>query len=274
MRIRTHGPLIALLLIATPGVLLAQTFEGITLARHDLSLGFEINGIVDRVAVEPGQQVEQGSPLITLNTLDAEAHIALLRVRAASTHEIDAAHAKWELGKLEHQQMIEAFSRGGATDVEVKRKALEVERDRLAWELTKQRQHEAQLQLRQAEVALERYALRAPRTGIVETIRVSRGETVREVTPVLRFVDISSLRVEVPTPARTADQLRVGGPARVDLDGLEPGQPIDGIIVQIAAVGDPASGLRKVTVEFPNPSLRAAGDSVLVEFPSTKPAAR
>ncbi len=241
-------------------------FEGITVARHDLELGFEINGVVADVAVEPGQHVKQGMPMVLLNSLDAQAQVAQLKIRSTSTFEIDAAKAEWELGKIELEQMKEAFSRGGATDFEVKRKALEAERSRLSYELFRQRQDEARLQLKQAEVNVERYALRAPRDGIVETITVSKGELVREVTPVLRFVDISALRVEVPTPSRLADRLRVGGPAKVDLDGPEGAPPIGATIYHIAAVGDPASGLRTVTLEFPNPDERAAGDTVRVEY--------
>lgn len=241
-------------------------FEGITVARHDLELGFEINGVVAEVAVEPGQHVKEGMPLVLLNSLDAQAQVAQLKIRSTSTFEIDAAKAEWELGKIELEQMKEAFARGGATDFEVKRKALEAERNRLSYELFRQRQEEARLQLKQAEVNVERYALRAPRDGIVETIAVSKGEMVREVTPVLRFVDISALRVEVPTPSRLADRLRVGGPASVDLDGPEGDAPIAANIFHIAAVGDPASGLRTVTLEFANPDERAAGDTVLVEY--------
>lgn len=253
-------------LVCTAAALAGERFEGITVARHDLELGFEINGVVAEVPVEAGQHVESGSPLVILNSLDVQAQVAQLRIRALSTIEVDAAKAEWELGKVELDQIREAFSRGGATDFEVKRKALEAERQRLAFELFKQRQEEARLQLKQAEVNAERYILRAPRDGIVETLAVSKGETVREVTPVLRFVDVSTLRVEVPTPSRLAGSLRVGGSAMVDPDGPEGESPFTASIVQIASVGDPASGLRIVTLEFTNTQGRAAGDSVYVEY--------
>lgn len=254
-------------LFAAAAACRAEPLEGITSARYDLELGFELNGVAAEVAAEPGQHVQEGAVLVRLNALDAEAQTAQLRLRAESTFEIDASYAEWQLGKLEHEQMVEAHRRGGATDVEVKRTALEVERDRLTYELFKQRQAEARLQLRQAEVNIERYILRAPRDGIVEAITISKGEMVREVTPVLRLVDISTLRVEVPTPSRTADRLRVGLTAMVDLDGPDGEPAVRASIIQIAAVGDPASGLRTVKLEFANPTERAAGDTVRVEFP-------
>ncbi len=252
--------------VLAAGVCSGGPLDGITSARHDLELGFEINGVVAEVAVEAGQQVGEGAVLIRLSALDAEAQLAQLRIRAESTHEMDAAYAEWQLGKIEHEQMVEAHRKGGATEVEVKRAALEVERDRLRYELLKQRREEARLQLRQAEVNLERYVMRAPRDGIVEDVGVSKGEPVREVTPVLRFVDISLLRVEVPTPTEIARGLRVGGRALVDLDGAGQGAAVEAAIIRIAAIGDPASGLRTVVLEFPNPEGHAAGEAVKVEF--------
>ncbi len=245
----------------------AEWLEGITVARYDLELGFEINGVVADVPVEPGDRVSAGEVLVSLNSKDVQARAELLKLRAESSYEVESASAEWELAKIEHEQMLEAHKRGGVMDAEVKRAALEVERKRLALELFKQRQEEARLQLQQAEADLERYVLRAPRDGIVEDVAVSRGETVREVTPVLRFVVISSLRVEVPTPGPIASRLAVGDKAMVDWDGPEGNDPAEqGKVIQIATVGDPASTFRQVRVEVDNPSGRAAGDVVQVEF--------
>lgn len=253
-------------MLASPLLCRAEPIEGMTVARYDLNLGFEINGVVDEVLVEPGQHVEAGTVLVRLNALDVEALVAQLRIRAESPFEMESAYANWQLGRLEHEQIMQAHRQGGATEVEVKRAALQVERDRLTYELCKQRQEEARLQLRQAEVNAARYTLRAPRDGIVESVSVSKGEFVREVTPVLRFVVISTLRVEVPTPNRIADSLRVGDAAAVDFDDPGEPEPITAKVVQISAIGDPASGLRKVTLEFRNPMERAAGETVRVEF--------
>jgi len=250
----------------------AEWIEGITVARYDLELGFEINGVVADVPVEPGDRVRAGDVLVSLNSKDVRARAELLKLRAESTYEVDSALAEWELAKIEHEQMVQAHQRGGVMEAEVKRAALEMERKRLALELFRQRQEEARLQFQQAEIDLERYVLRAPRDGIVEDVAVSKGETVREVTPVLRFVVVSSLRVEVPTPGHIASTVQVGDRAMVDWDGPGGDEPVEGRVVQVATVSDPASTLRQVRIELENPTGRAAGDVVLVEF-SAQPAA-
>jgi RND family efflux transporter MFP subunit len=256
-------------LLAAPSCLATEStqwFEGITAARYDLELGFEISGVVEDAPVESGQPVRGGQTILKLRAGDAEAQVTQLRIRSESTHEIDAARAEWELAKVELEQVREARSRGGASDSELRRKELETERSRLAYELFVQRQQETRLQLRQAEVNLERYIIRAPRDGVAELVKVSTGEIVAEQTPVVRFVDLSTLRAEVPIPSRLADGLRVGTPAWVQFGGPESTTSEEARVVQIATVGDPASGLRKVIVELPNPDGRAAGDTVLVSF--------
>lgn len=258
----------AAIALQSPSIALGEWFEGISVARYDLELGFEIDGVVAEVPVEAGDRVAEGDVLVRLDGRDAEARTALLRLRAESTFEVDSALEEWELAKIEHEQMLEAQRRGAVMETEVRRSALEAERERLAYELFKQRQDEARLQLQQAEIDLERYVLRAPRDGIVEDVAVSKGETVREVTPVLRFVDVSSLRVEVPTPGPIASSLRVGNAVLVDWDGTGPELPVEGRVVQVATVGDPASGLRLVRVEVQNSGGRAAGEVVKVAFKS------
>jgi hypothetical protein len=72
--------------------------------------------------------------------------------------------------------------------------------------------------------------------------------------------------VETPTPAADADRLRVGHPASVDLDGPGSRSPLPARIIQVASVGDPASGLRKVTLEVENSEGDAAGCTVWVDY--------
>jgi RND family efflux transporter MFP subunit len=242
----------------------AVTYDGISEARHDLEMGFEINGVVAEVLVEEGQQVKAGDTLVRLDARDAKASAELLRLRAESTFEIESARAEWELAQVEQERAEEAMARGAGSDLEVRRARLQTERERLAFELFKQRQQEAVLQWERARVDLDRYVIRAPRDGVVEGLEVEKGEFVREVTPVLRLVDISSLRIEVPVPHAVADRLASGDEAIV----VHEPTPASARVVRVATVGDPASGTRVVVVDMDNPNARAAGEMVRVRFAS------
>lgn len=243
----------------------SMTYEGISEAIYDLMLGFEIDGRVSEVVVTPGQRVEAGESLIRLDDSLARSNAELLAIRADSTFEVDSAKAEWELAEVELERAEFAFAQQAGLDLEVRRAKLQAERERLAFELFRQRRQEADLQRQRAEIELEQYSLRAPRAGVVEEITVDEGELVRQTTPILRLVDTSTIRIEVPVPEDVADTLDPDDPVKVYFPG-DPDKPNAGRVVRVRLVGDPASGTRVVTVEMTNPNGFAAGSMVRVGF--------
>lgn len=240
--------------------------EAVAEARHDLDLGFTVPGEVTEVLVEPGDRVEKGQPLIRLDDRDGAAQIELFTLRAASTLEIEAAKAEWELAENEAKRLEEALSKSGAAPFEVERARLEAKRAKLAYELFIQRRDETALQLKQSKVLHERFEMTAPMAGTIENVVVEPGEMVEDVRPVLRMVVIDPLRIDAATPVARAATLKVGGPAKIRFRSS--GREVAGTIVHVAAVADPGSETRAVRIDIPNPSGEPAGSHVEVTFPT------
>jgi len=244
-----------------------EAIEGVARARHDLALSFETGGRIEEVVVEAGDRVEAGDLLMRLDDREIRVQLQLLELRARSDLEAAAAKAEWEMAINDQARVEEAFSKGAAADFEVERAKLATLRARLRHELFVQRRLEAQRQLEQIQAQHERVFLRAPMTGIVEDVAYDLGEGVEALSPVVRLVLIDPLLIEVATPTSESLGLEVGQSVSVYLDlPAVRDAPIEGKIIQIAAVADAASATRLVRIEAANPQELPAGADVEVLF--------
>lgn len=244
--------------------------EAVAQARHDLDLGFTLQGKVAEVLVESGDRVVAGQPLVRLDDREGAEQIRLFELRSTSTLEIQAAEAQWKLDENEAKRLEEALSKSGAAPFEVERARLEATRSFLAFELFKQRQEETKIQLLQARLVHDKFELLAPMAGLIEQVVVEPGEMVEEVRPVLRMVVTDPLRIEAPTPMTVASGVKVGQRAWVTFRAS--GRVLEGKVVSIGMVADPGSETRSVVIDAPNPPEvgEAAGSHVVVSF--TNPA--
>lgn len=127
----------------------------------------------------------------------------------------------------------------------------------------------AELELRNAEVALTRRTITSPIDGTIGLIRVTPGNYVAAQTTVTSIDDTSSILIDFWVPERYAGQLVPGMPVSVDAVAL-PGRTFSGDISAIDTRIDPASRTLQVQAEIPNPDrLLRAGMSftVSVDFP-------
>lgn len=250
--------------LAQPGSPGSGPIDAITRPRHDLELAFTTAGRVAERLVEPGQRVPAGAPLLKLDDSEQSANLELLRVRAQSDIEVNNAEADLRMAQSEEARIRDAHSRDAAAAFEVERAELETLQASLRFELSKQRQLEAQLTLAQAQRRYEALTLSAPIAGVVEQVLVEPGETVEALRPVLRLVATDPLLVEAPAPTAQTLALTPGDSAWVRW--RLPGEPrvVEGRIAHIAAVADPASDTRLVRIEAPNPFGLPAGSQVEV----------
>lgn len=241
--------------------------EAVTEAETDLQLAFTIQGRVTDVLVKPGDHVEAGQPLVRLDDREIAATVALLRLRADSDLAIEEATALLDLARNELAKVEQAHKQGAVSDFEVERARLDVKRREVALAKAKQAKQEAKLQLDQALATADRYVLKTPSAGIVETVSIEQGETVQELKPVVRVVSVDPLRIDVAAPLEATLGLSVGAPA--DVAWAEPGAGGllgTGHVVYIASVADAASGTRLVRLRLANPRLAPAGARVKVRF--------
>jgi RND family efflux transporter MFP subunit len=114
----------------------------------------------------------------------------------------------------------------------------------------------ARVELDQAKEMVVHRQVVAPFDGIITLLPVKVGEYCDLARPVLRLVDSREFHaVSNADPAR-AGHVRVGEKLAIEMS--TPGGPVmlDGTVVFVSPVVDPASGLMRLKVKFANPDNR------------------
>ncbi|WP_244468760.1 efflux RND transporter periplasmic adaptor subunit [Devosia limi] len=127
----------------------------------------------------------------------------------------------------------------------------------------------ADLELRNAQVALARRTMTSPIAGTVGLIRVTPGNYVTAQTTVTTIDDTSSILVDFWVPERYAATIAPGAPVTVTAVAL-PGRSFAGEVSAIDNRIEPASRTLQVQAEIPNAdrALRAGMSfSVALNFP-------
>lgn len=266
-QILNRGTITALLIFA---VLLGRPaladVEAITTAKDDLQMGFAVGGKVASVSVKPGDRVEKGQVLITLDDDEGQALVELYEIRAASDLEVRAARAQLDLARIEERAIRTAFENQAAMPIEVERAQIKTIVAEIEVQMAQQRAQELKPQLRQAKARHDQYIMRAPTAGVVDRIIVAEGEVVETLKPILHLVATDPLWVDASVPIEQTLSIQHGDRAWVTskLPGHE--QAVEGKVIHLAQVADAASDTRLVRIEIPNPHGLPSGCSVTVRF--------
>lgn len=199
-------------------------------------------GTLTEVLVRPGQVVDTGA---IIARLDAEAEsIAYDQARLA------AEDARATLARTEGLASTNVVANTALT-------AAQLAADN------------AELELRNAQVALSRRTITSPISGTIGLIEVTPGNYVPAQTAVTTIADTSSVLVNFWVPERYAATIALDAPVTVSAVAL-PGRQFEGQISAIDNRIDPASRTLQVQAEIPNEdgSLRAGMSfSVTLDFP-------
>jgi HlyD family secretion protein len=192
-------------------------------ATNTVTIGSEVSGRVERVAVEPNDEVHVGDVLLELDPDQLEAQVrearanvsaasAALRVARATSTEAthaaeraDAMHERGLVNEAEWEQRRAARDRAEA-DVASAAARLEV----------------ARAALERAEVSLSRAVIRSPVEGVVLTRSVEPGQSIASQfqTPVLFEVaeDLRRMRLRVDVAEADVGRVRDGQEATFTVD--------------------------------------------------------
>lgn len=188
-------------------------------AEQQATVKARTRGIVERLAVEEGDQVHAGQPLAWLE--DDEQRIALARAVTAR----DTTRRELERAEELHRQDLLADE---------------------SYEQTRREAREAEHAAEEAELALSRTVLRAPFAGQVVKRHLDPGAAVSDGTEVYDLADVEPLLAEVNVPERQVAQLAIGQAVRLTADAT--GDVVEGHIERIAPLVNPQTGTVKVTV--------------------------
>lgn len=208
-----------------------------------------VGGLVTDVAVDVGDRVEKGAPIVELDPQPVQYDLDLanaeydtaLAERATAEAEIDLLEN--ELTRLNRLEGSAAFSKA---QVEDKSRQITVAKRRLNAATARLGQYQAKQ--RSSAKDLDDTVIRAPFAGVVSRRLVSPGAYVRQGDPVVAMIDDRSLEVEADVPV---DQL----------SGLKPGAELD-----VVVAGERYKATVRAIVPEENPLTRTRAVRLTPDF--------
>ena len=167
----------------------------------------EIEGVVTRIFVKPGDRVRPGATLVQIN---AEKQQANVRSTEASRAGIEADVTYWR----EQVKRLEALVGAGAISRQ------EFDQAQNSLRTAEARMAAVDAQVREGRVELDYYRLNAPQAGIVGDITLRVGDRVTPSTIITTIDDNSELEADIQVPLNRTPDLRLGLPVQMlDADG-------------------------------------------------------
>jgi membrane fusion protein (multidrug efflux system) len=249
---------------------------GTLMAAEEAEVAAETTGRVTSTPVERGSRVVEGTPLITLaqveaqaGAADAEANVAQLEARLAiapgepfdveKVPEVLSAKASRELAEAEFARIRSLLDQKVVSQAEFDQRRMQVEATSNQYRTARNasQQQYRMLEGARARASLARKSLadtvvRSPFAGLVMERKVSIGDFVTRGTKVVTVVKVAPLRVELTIPEQSAGLVKPGEQVRLQVDAF-PGRLFEGEVRFVS----PAfrADQRALTVEavVPNP---------------------
>lgn len=203
------------------------TLPGSLEAWQDLLLAAEISGPVEWMGYQEGAQVKQGDLLVKIDIQSLQANL-------------NSSRAEYQLRRktLERQKELVAAKLVSQQDFDATESAFEM----------------AGAALRNAEIMLDRASLKAPQDGFIEERLVEPGEYVKTGDPLLRLVQVDTLKVNVDVPEKDVLFLHTGDRVEVTTTqaGLGETLSIQGVLTHIPYVADPLTRTYGVRLKIDN----------------------
>jgi len=231
----------------------AFTSTGTVTATQRAALSARTAGLVARVAVDAGAQVEAGDPLLEL---DPElARLALERAEAG----LHSARLQLRESERRREEIERLRANNSVAQTEADARVAEAEVAAAA-------AAELEIVVQQQRELLARHVVVAPFAGVVARKLTEAGEWVATGTPVLELVGMDELRIDVRVPQERFAMLRDDTPTRIRLAG-DDGGGLPARILARVPVGDAGARTFLVRVAPREQDARLlAGSSVQVEF--------
>jgi len=219
-------------------------------------MGFSAPTRVTEVLIRSGLTVKKGDLIVRGDDAEDAALLKIQEVRVAEPLQVEGAKASMDLAKLEYDRLREAFAKNASGVQEVERARLGYEVRRIEYLVAVNQETQEKLQLDRMKARVDKFRVRAPFDGIVDTVNADVGQVVNENEKIVRVVDIDPLWIDVnaPTDDKTTLTLTPGAPAWVLCDVAGDARMVMGTVVEVAPTADPASRTRRVRVEVKNPA--------------------
>lgn len=178
----------------------------------------QVDGVLQDVAAELGQEVAAGQLLARLDADQSRAQVELLRIRATSESAERVAKAQFDEADSKVRYAEKANGSAAHSVPELEYKTYVFQRERYAQEIRRAREDReaAGKELERARKVLEQHDVRGGMAGVIVKVYKRPGEAVKQAEPLFRVANYRRLRIEGLCKASQGGLLRVGMPARVE----------------------------------------------------------
>ncbi|MCU7805257.1 MAG: efflux RND transporter periplasmic adaptor subunit [Candidatus Thiodiazotropha sp. (ex Lucinoma borealis)] len=227
-----------------------ETLDGVIEPSMTVELSSRIDGILEAVSVDVGDNIEKHQVVAKLESEVEQAALEYARARAAINsdvrlQEVNLAYGRRQLSRIKelHEKKLSSFQDFDKVETETR-----LTRYKLAQ--AKETKYLAELDLKQAEAVYNRHTIRSPIDGIVVDRYLNPGESVEERS-IIKIAQINPLRVEVVAPVTLLGKIKTG-----QLASVTPESPIGGKYQAEVKIVDPildaASGTFRIRLEIAN----------------------
>jgi len=198
---------VAMLTLQEKPVEQASEFIAQLRSEHSATIQPEVEGVITRIFVKPGDRVRPGASLVQINADKQQAAVRSTEANRGGT-EADVAYWREQVKRLESLVQAGAISR---QEFDQAQNSLRTAEARLA---------ALDAQVREGRVELEYYRVNAPQAGVIGDITLRVGDRVTSSTVITTIDDNSSLEADIQVPLDRAPMLRTGLPVQIlDPDG-------------------------------------------------------
>jgi membrane fusion protein (multidrug efflux system) len=199
------------------------TAIGTVAAVQGVTVSADQPGIVERIAFESGQRVNQGDLLVQLDVRQERAQLA------AAQAQLD--WAKVSLDRAKRLVETEIGSQEALDNADSQYRA-------------------AEAKVGELKATIERKTIRAPFTGVLGIRQVNVGQYLQSGSPVVPLQSLQPIYVNFSVPQQEIVRVRVGG--EVTVTNAQSGVTSTGKITAVDSVIDPATRNIAVQATFPN----------------------
>ena len=243
-----HAFVIILLLSAHAGAV-----DGFTEPYRTIEVASPEAGIISKVFVEDGQQIEIGAPLIQLDVELQEAQLAIAEAGKSARGRLDAAQAEVDVRQQRLLAIESLHGAGHARVEELDRAAADLAIAKGQLTAAREMQQLKQLEYDKIQVQIRRRTIRAPLGGVVTSVAKRAGEfTAPNDSQLVVLVQLDPLQVTFDVAGNEAEEFAVGDRATVLLAGSD--EEVEGEVEYVSPVVDAESGTIAVRVVMPNTS--------------------
>jgi len=256
---------VKLLTVGLDTLNLSSEFAGDVRTRTESRLGFRVGGKLLQRPVEVGQRVQTGTLLAQLDGTD------LALASQAAQAMVSAALTQRNLAAADLTRFTDLKSQGFVSGAEIERRQATLQAAEASL-----RQAQAQGSVQGNQVGYARLLADGP--GVVVAVEAEVGQVVAAGAAVVRIARDGARDVVFVVPEDRLAQLRPGLVAQVRLwasgaaasAGVTPdaGQPLPGVVREIAAVADPLTRTYQVRLALPDQAQVPLGSTAYVTLPA------